>query len=167
MNAPFTNHRSELLARHTFRLATMADADAMIVLSDRFFSDSEMPGYGLSFDPVCYRDWLERVLPTGRVPHILAFDAASGELIGYISYFVERNFTDKPFANMEKFFVRPDHRRSTAARVLLTLATAAARSDGASLFLATVNSGIHGGRNVFNKLGFHETPFSCRFGKEL
>jgi L-amino acid N-acyltransferase YncA len=167
MNAPFTDHRQAQIARHSYRLATVDDVAELAELFREFFHESDLPSFGLTFDIGRMHRWLLGVTEAGSVPHVVAIDKRTGLVVGAIAYRLMHNYTDRPIAQMDKFYVRRDHRRSAAGRTLLTLAIEMARDDGAALFQVFVNSGIAGSRNIFDRFGFRETPHSRLLGKEL
>ena len=163
MRLPLT----ETLKLVEFRAARPADIDGLVELFRLFFADSDLPNYGLSFDPVRMRAWTSHAICGGRYPHIIATDNETRKIIGSIAYHVSQDYTDRPVAEMDKFYVLLEWRRSAIGRTLLTLAIDAAQSDGAAVFRVFVNSGIPGSVNIFRKFGFRETPHSLLLGKEL
>jgi GNAT superfamily N-acetyltransferase len=148
---------AEAVGTYDFRPARLGDIEALVALYGEYFAESYLPGQGLVYAP--QRAWahLFSVINRGKVPHVLAFVKGRDELAGLISYSLNQDFTEQPFANLEKFYVRKPWRRSPVARVLLMLCLDLVRSDGAVAFNATLNSGMTetaSARNLFTKLGF-------------
>ena len=158
---------SDTLAVTTFRLAGVSDIDRMVVLFQMFFAESVLPTYGLEYDPKAMHDWLEDAIETGRLPHIIAIDNETGAVVGSIAYALSRQYTSRPIAEMDKFYVLPSWRGSAIGNLLLTFAIDAAKGDGAAVLRAGVSSGLKASHNLFRKFGFVETPHSILFVKEL
>ena len=150
-----------------FRAARVDDIDGLVSLFQHFFAESTLPSLRLRFDPARMRAWLENAIGTGRVPHIVALDSESGQVVGSIAYTLNHQYTDRPMAELDKFYVLREWRGSAIGHTLLSLAIQTAQGDGAAAFRAGISSGINGGQNLFAKFGFHETPHSILLVKEL
>lgn len=145
---------------YEFRPAEPGDVDAIVDLYDDFFHESELPRRGLEYAPKRMWPWVFNGIVSGAIPHLLALEKASGRLVGSICYTMDHNFTERPFADLNKFYVRQRWRRSPVGRILLTLCLEIARADGAVLFNAGISSGMKetdSFKNLLLKLGFEDT----------
>jgi GNAT superfamily N-acetyltransferase len=145
---------------YEFRGANSLDVSQIVELYSDFFAESDWPNRNLVYDPPRMWAWVFKGITTGNVPHLLAFERAKGTLIGSICYTLDHNFTTRPFAHLDKFFVRRKWRRSPVGRVLLTLIVEIARADGAACFNANALSGmkeIASLKNLLLHMGFRET----------
>ena len=142
-----------------FRPARVGDIEDMVELYREFFDESDLSKRGLEYDPK--RAWAFGFdgITRGTHPWILAFEKASGRLIGGVSYRLSHNYTTQPGADLGEFFVRKQWRGTPVARVLLTLVLEIAKADGAVMFNAGISSGIDPGplSNLLRKLGFEDT----------
>lgn len=143
---------------YEFRPAKAGDIEALIGLYREYFEASYLPGQGLVFDPK--RAWatlFRHVSGKIDIPHLMAIEKATKELVGVISYNLNHDFTKKPFASLDKFYVRRKWRRSAVPRVLMTLCLEIAHADGAEAFTASLNSGMvetASAKNMLIKMGF-------------
>jgi len=135
-----------------FRTATRGDIAVLVPLYQEFFDESTLPSLGLKFDADSTRRWLERVLPN-RSPHLLAL-APDGRLAGSVNYRLDHDGLVRPYASLDKFYVRPAYRKTGLGRLLLTFVLNEARADGAVAFRAGVSSGFGSAVNLFRKCGF-------------
>jgi GNAT superfamily N-acetyltransferase len=149
-----------------FRLAGREDIDGLIDLYQLFFADSDLPELGLAFNPDRVRPWLERVIGNGSSPHLIAVEKETGLIVGSLNYTLDHT-TDKPFANLDKFYVRRNWRLSAIGRMLLQLAMDVAKDDGAVAFRAGISSGIGYGKNLFLHFKFRETAGSVLLARRL
>jgi len=164
-------HRHDLrstLDNVDFRWPTEHDIDGMLSLYWMFFTVSDLPDLGLSFDPQRMWTWVEKSVVTGKPAHIVAVDKGfHGQVIGLLDYVIDHRGTVEPWAFLDNFYVHRDWRMSGVARTLLTLALDAAQADGAVAFRAGISSGIGHGKNLFLKAGFRETAGSTLLARRL
>ena len=150
-----------------FRPGTVDDVEGLVGLYEEFFHFSDLPNLGITFSRQNASEWARRVISTGVCPHIVAIDKTPPRsLVGSIGYMIDYSATE-PFASMDKFYVRVGWRLSAIGRVLLELATDAARADGAIAFRAGLSAGAPFSKNLFLKLGFAETPGSVLMARRL
>lgn len=148
-----------------FAAATTDDVDDIVCLYEEFFAISDLPDLGLTFSRANARQWVENVITSGSCPHIIA-RAPNGGLIGSIGYCMDRSAA-QPFAFLDKFYVNSGWRLSAVGRVLLNLAMEAAKADGAIAFRAGLSAGAQHSKNLFLKMGFHETLGSVLMARRL
>ena len=147
-----------------FRLARPEDLDGLVELFQCFFAETDLPSFGLRYDFANARQTVADDMR--RTVVLVAVDSESGRIVGSIGFAYNRSF-DKPVAEMGRFYVKQEWRRSAIGHTLLMLAIDTAKAEGAAVFRAFVNSGVSGGGNIFKRFGFRETPHSFLFGKEL
>jgi GNAT superfamily N-acetyltransferase len=153
-----------------FRLAAAGDVSGLVEHYQQFFADSTLPGLGLVYDPKRAGEWALRMIETGESPHVIAIEKAAPNLVGCLNYYLDHTSTEKPFAYVDKFYVRPGWRLSAIGRVLVDVAMDMMRGDGAVALRAGVSSGGSGGgmaRNLFLNSGFHECQGSVLFERSL
>jgi GNAT superfamily N-acetyltransferase len=150
-----------------FRLARPEDVAGIVDLYDLFFHASDYPNLGLTFDAGRMQKWTWNAICGGYIPHLVAIDRDTNIRIGVLCYGLDTSCSTEPFAALDKFFVLPKWRFSAVARILLSLALEAARADGAVAFRAGLSAGTGAARNLFQRLGFEETPGSVLLARRL
>lgn len=156
---------NDTLETFDIRAARDADIPALVRFYREFFKVSTLPALGLVFDADSTAQWLRRVLPDGS-PHILAM-TKDYRLAGSINYNLDHNGLVAPYASLDKFYIRPQYRKSGLGRLLLTCAMSDAHDAGAVAFRAGVSSGIGTAVNLFRKLGFNDCAGSILLEREL
>lgn len=149
-----------------FRAGHVEDAEQIVGMYREFFDVSDLPKLGLTFSTGNAMRWVERVIETASHPHILAIDRAANLAVGVINYAVDRSAAE-PYAYLDKFYVVPAWRLSAIGRVLLHLAMDDAKADGCIAFRAGLSAGAPFSKNLFHRLGFHETPASVLMARRL
>ena len=142
-----------------YRIVEPDDIEALYELYVQFFRESGLERLGLSLDGDKARRTLHRWIETDNPTQLIALDNAV--LVGVLGWFIDRSVTVQPYAVLDKFFVRPDWRRSKVGSTLLALALDIARSEGCILFRAVPNAGLPGAAAVFIDAGFSEIPHSA------
>lgn len=90
------------------------------------------------------------------------------EIVGWVSYSLDRTFTTKPIAHLDMVYAAPEHRRGPLGRMLLAQAVNLAQGDGACAFFATIPPTASLGRSLCNLLrraGF--VPMGGAFTRRL
>ncbi len=157
---------AETLEGVDFALAEPTDVAELTSLFGRFFEEAGYKSRGIVFSPEKAKLWLARVIAYGACPHIIAraHDDDSeiigdGPIIGVTSYSLDDSFCFAPVAVLGTLYVVPGHRRSAVGRILVAVATEAAKGDGACAFHAPLASGMAEMKsltNLFLKAGFDE-----------
>lgn len=140
---------------YLFRTATLDDIDGIVALWPEHWEEVHYKDRGLEPNEPAYREWLKLVIETAFMPFIVALHG--DEIVGFINYSLDKNFSTKPCAVMDKFFVQKAHRRSAVAAVLFAMALDLATNDGAAAFHAAITSetlAAKGLENMLTKLGF-------------
>jgi GNAT superfamily N-acetyltransferase len=165
-----TSHRKQLLEaaldRYAFRVAEPIDCDAIAALAPEHWAEARYSERGIVLDQYRYRNWLKEMLEKGRGVWLLA--ELDDEVIGFFSYTLDHNFSEKPLAILDLFFVSKPHRRSAVPAVLLGFGLDLARHDGACAFHAPVTTEMQAARgleNMLMKTGFQ--PIGVILGRSL
>lgn len=150
---------AETLEGVDFTLAEPTDVAELTSLFGRFFEEAGYKSRGIVFSPEKAKLWLARVIAYGAYPHIIARAHDDGSIIGVTSYSLDESFCFAPVAVLGTLYVVPGHRRSAVGRILVAVATEAAKGDGACAFHAPLASGMAEMKsltNLFLKAGFDE-----------
>jgi len=151
---------AETLEGIDFALASLADVAELGYLFEKFFSEAGYKDRGIVFSYERAVAWLERVIRFGAYPHIIArTHGYDGRIVGVTSYSLDDSFCVDPVAVLGTLYVVPEHRRSAVGRILVAVATEAAKGDGAIAFHAPLASGMIETKsliNLFTKAGFDE-----------
>lgn len=141
--------------------------DALSELFALFFKESQYSAIGVELDFERGKRWVARAIDIHSPQHILAFDKETGTLAGALGYVIDWTASIKPFAYLDKIYVRPEWRGHGIASTLVMLATDLAKSDGCVAFRAGISGGIGDGRKPFLRHGFIEVPGSVLLAKRL
>jgi L-amino acid N-acyltransferase YncA len=143
------------LARYHFRVATPADCDGIVALWPEHWEEANYHMRGIVPDEDRYRRWRQKVLDYGVNVIVLAL--RGDEIVGFLEYSLDHNFSVEPVAVMGTFYVQRPHRRSAVPMILLELAIAQMQADGACALHAPITSESLSSRaleNTFKKYGF-------------
>jgi hypothetical protein len=157
---------TDTVDRYTFRAATPEDVPAIAALWPEHWGEVHYKDRGIVPDPARYDVWLDKVITYGAETFLLA--ECDGEVVGFFSYGLDHNFSEKPVAVLDKFFVAKKHRRSAVASILCGLGVDAAIHDGACAFHAPITSETAASRgleNMLAKYGFK--PIGTVMGRAL
>jgi hypothetical protein len=143
----------DTIDRYIFRVATPDDVPAIVALWPEHWEEVHYKDRGIVPDEPRYIAWLTRMITYGGETFLLA--EADGEVVGFFSYGLDHNFSEKPVAVMDKFFVARKHRRSAIASILCGLGIDAAAQDGACAFHAPITSETAAARGLENMLAKH------------
>lgn len=158
MNETFRQRVQDELTSVNFDLAIDEDIDELNGLLEKFVMETGYARRGIVYSAEKSRQWLERVIPLGVAPHILA--KRDGRIIGFLSYTLDSYFCERPIAVLNTIWVAPEHRRGPVGRALLAFAIDSARSvDEAVAFHAPIASelpDVPSLRNLFRHAGFDD-----------
>jgi GNAT superfamily N-acetyltransferase len=151
---------TETLDGVDFTLAVKTDAAELANLFEFFFAEADYKSRGIVFSFAKAKAWLERVIEFGSCPHFIArTHGYEGKIVGVTSYSLDDSFCEDPVAVLGTLYVVPSHRKSPIGRILVAVATEAAKGDGAVAFHAPLASGMVEMKslvNLFTKAGFVE-----------
>jgi GNAT superfamily N-acetyltransferase len=139
------------------RMATIEDVPKLVDLFDRFFEETHYADH-LDYSPDNSRRYLAHVIGTGMSPHILA--VLGGDVIGVLSYHIDRSFCAQPLAILDEVYVIPEFAGTPVGRALVSSAMDICRDvEGANCFHAVLSSGHKRAKtlvNLFKKFGAQE-----------
>jgi GNAT superfamily N-acetyltransferase len=139
------------MADRIIRVATLADIPALLLLAERFVSESS---YGMEFDEAGSREYLEMVLQHPDVALFVTDDVSAGMLVT-----VAKDWCVRPVLYVEKMYVSPQERGRGLSRALVCAAINFAKLNNCSHIFSTATAGM-GERvsklfeNLFAKDGF-------------
>jgi GNAT superfamily N-acetyltransferase len=140
-----------------FRFLEERDIPALVALGERFFEESEFPGFS-TYSPENFERLMRRSI--GDPGFVTLIFAPEGAVEGFLSFQLDNPYTVEPLALGFLFYVAPAYRKSPAGRILQGMATAYAKGCGAVAFYGGVMSGIEAAQktmpNLYRKLGFEE-----------
>lgn len=138
----------------TTRLAKLRDVPAIQALLEPYVMESTY-GKRVTYDPVSAREYIIGYVLDG--PAVLVYSGE--ELVGFGNITVARTFYKEPEADIEMFYVKPEHRATGAARVLSAEMKAEILRQGAVVAYTGCLSGIDARNdslyvNLWAKQGF-------------
>lgn len=143
-----------------FAVASVADADELAILYQRFFDEAHYKDRGIVYAPDKVRAMLGDKYLLAAYPHVIARTRGyEGKIVGFVSYSLDKAFCVDPVAVMDNFYVLPEHRRSAIGRIMVALVTEMAIGDGACAFHAPVAAETASSKsmlNLFRHAGFQE-----------
>jgi len=104
------------------RDAMHSELKQIVSLAAEFFKESNFSRAGLTVDLAQYEKTLQNYWRYPSVKSIVALDEATGELLGYVHVYAQRDYTVELVGEMYQFYVRKDARRSHVPRALVEAA---------------------------------------------
>jgi GNAT superfamily N-acetyltransferase len=153
--------------RYEFDTADIDDVDGIVALWPEHWEEAHYKDRGIVPDEARYRKWMKFCLYNVLGVWIVA-KTRDNEIVGYINYELDHNFSVEPVAVMGNFFVAKAHRRTAVPAILFELALDLAKGDGACAFHAPIASETLSSRaleNSFIKHGF--TVIGTMMGRQL
>jgi GNAT superfamily N-acetyltransferase len=149
------------------RMAVPEDVPELTRIFVDYYKSSDWQNF-IDFDEARCADYLETVIGTPIVPHILAEERGpQAGIVGVLSYELLHDFSARPIATGHTLWVRKDYHPSALARYLVDTFLDLARIDGASVIHLPVMSNLPEARSLKNlllKKGFHEMGYVMRKG---
>jgi len=149
------------------RMAKVEDVPELTRIIRDYMKSTDWDFY-VDFDYERCADYLERVIGTPFVPHLIAEEnTPKSGVVGILSYELIQDFSRRPIATGHTLWVRKDYHRTALARHLIDTFLDLAQGDGASVIHLPVMSNLPEARslkNLLRKKGFHEMGYVMRKG---
>lgn len=144
-----------------FRGATPDDIDEIVGAGERFFAESEFKDFS-EYSPENFRRTLGDML-NSEASRIFVFLPDGRHIEGFVAFQFSFAYTREPIALLFLLYVAPEFRRSPAGRLLMQLAMADAKAQGAVAFYAGAMARMGPSdktlANMYRKLGFEDLGF--------
>lgn len=144
------------------REAMQSEIPAIVELAGEFFKESNFSRSGLTVDLAAYRKTIENYWRYPSVMSIVALCRDTGQLLGYVHIYCQRDYTVELVGEMYQFYVRPDARGTLVPRELVRAACAQFDAWGCKRSYAECAPGLPDQKsvktfaNLWGKFGFKQ-----------
>lgn len=144
------------------RDAYQSEIPAIVQLAAEFFLESNFSRSGLTVDLKAYEKTIQNYWRYPTVKSIVALCKHTGDLLGYVHVYAQRDYTVELIGELYQFYVRPDARMTLVPRELVRAACAQWDEWGCKRAYAEAAPGLDNEkslktfRNLWGKFGFKQ-----------